>query len=462
MATCANCGKENAPGIKFCPNCGRPLAATPPPPPPPAIVGKICAACGAVIPEHVKFCPKCGQLAQAPAPVPSAFPAPPGPPPKTLAVMPAPVAAPVVSAPPPTPPPPPLITGKTCAGCGAVVPEHVKFCPKCGKPVQATAPVPSAFPPPPGPPPKTSYVMPPPVAVPVPAPVVTPPPPPQIVTGKTCAGCGAVVPEHVKFCPKCGQPVQAAAPVPSAFPPAPVPAPPPAAAGAAYAPEAAPTPAAFQPPPTPPRPAKSSNLVMAVAAFIVIAALLGGVFYGYSLWRAKQPQPQPAFVTTQQTPPADTPAPPPAQPESLPPETAAATPAAATPEPVRAAPHPVAKSEPIRTPPRPVVTPAPPIERAAPQSVTVSGSAQQAVPIRQVQPVYPPLARQARISGPVRLHVLIGSDGAVRDVTLLSGNPMLAPAAIEAVRQWRYQPTARNGVPTDTITEVVVNFKLGE
>jgi len=64
---------------------------------------------------------------------------------------------------------------------------------------------------------------------------------------------------------------------------------------------------------------------------------------------------------------------------------------------------------------------------------------QKAKLVEQPAPVYPPLARQARISGVVRLSVIIGRDGTVQDLTLLSGHPLLVPAAMDAVKQWVYQ-----------------------
>jgi len=74
--------------------------------------------------------------------------------------------------------------------------------------------------------------------------------------------------------------------------------------------------------------------------------------------------------------------------------------------------------------------------------------------------VYPPLAKQARVSGVVQLKVIIGKDGAVKEVTAISGHPFLRQAAIDAVRQWIYQPTLLNGEPTEVSTEVAVNFTL--
>ena len=80
--------------------------------------------------------------------------------------------------------------------------------------------------------------------------------------------------------------------------------------------------------------------------------------------------------------------------------------------------------------------------------------------IARVNPVYPPLARQARIQGVVVLSVIVSSSGDTDNVQLISGHPMLAPAAIEAVKHWRYQPCLLNGKPAAIETTVQVNFTL--
>jgi protein TonB len=97
---------------------------------------------------------------------------------------------------------------------------------------------------------------------------------------------------------------------------------------------------------------------------------------------------------------------------------------------------------------------------ATPQRVRVSSGVSQGLRIKFQQPNYPPLARQARIQGTVVLHAVIGKDGAIENLTLVSGHPMLAPAAIEAVKQWRYKPYLLNGEPVEVDTEIQVNFTL--
>ena len=93
-----------------------------------------------------------------------------------------------------------------------------------------------------------------------------------------------------------------------------------------------------------------------------------------------------------------------------------------------------------------------------PQRVRVSESIGQAFIVKKVDPVYPPLARQARIQGSVILQVRINKSGDVEGVQLFSGHPMLAPAAIDAVKQWKYKPYLLNGEPVEVETRVTVNF----
>lgn len=97
---------------------------------------------------------------------------------------------------------------------------------------------------------------------------------------------------------------------------------------------------------------------------------------------------------------------------------------------------------------------------ATPQRVRVSQGVTQGLLIRKIQPNYPPLARQARIQGSVLLQAEISKDGAIENLHLISGHPMLAPAAIEAVKQWRYKPYILNGEPVEVETQITVNFTL--
>lgn len=86
----------------------------------------------------------------------------------------------------------------------------------------------------------------------------------------------------------------------------------------------------------------------------------------------------------------------------------------------------------------------------------------QSLLIRRVAPTYPPLARQARIQGTVVLKVIISKSGDVRHLLLVSGHPLLAPAAIEALKQWKYRPYEQDGQPVEIETTVQINFSLPE
>ena len=91
----------------------------------------------------------------------------------------------------------------------------------------------------------------------------------------------------------------------------------------------------------------------------------------------------------------------------------------------------------------------------------VSSGVAEGMLVHQVKPQYPPIAVQARIQGIVVLQAVIGKDGTIRELRLVSGHPMLAPAAIEAVKLWRYRPYLLNGDPVEVDTQVNVNFTLG-
>jgi protein TonB len=97
---------------------------------------------------------------------------------------------------------------------------------------------------------------------------------------------------------------------------------------------------------------------------------------------------------------------------------------------------------------------------ATPTRIRVSSGVQSGLLVRKVQPSYPPLARQARIQGTVVLQAQISKDGSIINLQLISGHPMLAPAAIEAVKQWKYKPYLLNGEPVEVETQVQVNFTL--
>jgi protein TonB len=80
--------------------------------------------------------------------------------------------------------------------------------------------------------------------------------------------------------------------------------------------------------------------------------------------------------------------------------------------------------------------------------------------IRRVQPDYPTLARQARIQGTVVLRAVISRDGAIENLQVLSGHPMLVQAAVNAVLQWRYRPYLLNGEAVEVETQITLKFVL--
>ena len=99
-------------------------------------------------------------------------------------------------------------------------------------------------------------------------------------------------------------------------------------------------------------------------------------------------------------------------------------------------------------------------ELKPPQRVRVPQEVSRELLLTKVLPVYPPLARQAHFQGTVILDADISKDGAVESLKEVSGHPMLIPAAIDAVKQWRYKPYLLSGEPVAMTTQVVVNFTL--
>jgi protein TonB len=92
--------------------------------------------------------------------------------------------------------------------------------------------------------------------------------------------------------------------------------------------------------------------------------------------------------------------------------------------------------------------------------VRVGGQIKAPTQITKVQPVYPPIALNARVQGIVILEATIGVDGRVIDAKVLRSIPLLDQAAIDAVRQWAYTPTMLNGAPVPVIMTVTVTFNL--
>ena len=97
---------------------------------------------------------------------------------------------------------------------------------------------------------------------------------------------------------------------------------------------------------------------------------------------------------------------------------------------------------------------------SAASPIRIRGNAKIPRLLLQVAPLYPPLARQTRTSGIVRLHLVIAGDGSVREAAVVSGHPLLQQAAIDAVRKWRYEPTSVEGKPVEVEKQVDVVFEI--
>jgi len=107
-----------------------------------------------------------------------------------------------------------------------------------------------------------------------------------------------------------------------------------------------------------------------------------------------------------------------------------------------------------------ITPPPPPPPPPPPDRIRQGGNVQQAMLISKVQPVYPTEAKEARIQGVVILETLIGKDGRVMSVRVVSGHPLLQQSAVDAVSQWLYKPTLLNGQPVEVITTTTVNFSF--
>jgi protein TonB len=97
---------------------------------------------------------------------------------------------------------------------------------------------------------------------------------------------------------------------------------------------------------------------------------------------------------------------------------------------------------------------------ASSKPVIVSRGVSEGLLIRQVKPVYPPIAITAHVQGEVILQAVIGKDGAIQNLHVVSGHPMLIKAAVDAVQQWRYRPYMLNGEPVEVETQVRVTFTM--
>ncbi len=116
-----------------------------------------------------------------------------------------------------------------------------------------------------------------------------------------------------------------------------------------------------------------------------------------------------------------------------------------------------ARFVPVVRPPEPVVREAPRPQPPPPPRIT---QVRMAEPIQRVTPIYPPLARVAHVSGKVELSGVLGVDGRIHEVRVVSGHPLLVKAAVDAVMQWIYRPTTLNGVAVEVEAPIIVNFIL--
>jgi periplasmic protein TonB len=113
--------------------------------------------------------------------------------------------------------------------------------------------------------------------------------------------------------------------------------------------------------------------------------------------------------------------------------------------------------------PPPPPPPAPVVKKEAPVTrIKVGGNVQAAMVQKKVQPVYPALAKSARVSGVVHLAAVIAKDGTIQELHSLGGPALLIQAAMDAVKQWVYRPTMLNGEPVQVETTIDVNFTLNQ
>ena len=113
----------------------------------------------------------------------------------------------------------------------------------------------------------------------------------------------------------------------------------------------------------------------------------------------------------------------------------------------------------IDVPPPPQPHPAPAVKTPEKPRL-VGGDVQAAKLLKKVMPVYPALAKQARISGTVHLMGVVAKDGTIQQLRVVDGHPLLVGAALDAVRQWAYKPTTLNGEPVEVIAPIDVIFTL--
>jgi protein TonB len=104
--------------------------------------------------------------------------------------------------------------------------------------------------------------------------------------------------------------------------------------------------------------------------------------------------------------------------------------------------------------------PPPPVKAQTHTAIRIGGGVSEANLIHRVQPVYPPAAKITHVEGIVEFTATISKQGAIENLQLVRGHPLLVNAAREAILQWRYRPTLLNGEPVEVITDIMVNFTL--
>jgi protein TonB len=103
----------------------------------------------------------------------------------------------------------------------------------------------------------------------------------------------------------------------------------------------------------------------------------------------------------------------------------------------------------------------PQVKVAAPKKITISGGVMQGMLLLKTVPLYPPIAKAARVQGTVQLQATISKTGAIENLKVVGGPAMLQQAALDAVRTWRYKPYLLNNEPVEVETTVNVIFTLG-
>jgi protein TonB len=105
--------------------------------------------------------------------------------------------------------------------------------------------------------------------------------------------------------------------------------------------------------------------------------------------------------------------------------------------------------------------PAPKVKEAPPKKVNISAGVAVGMLLQKTQPMYPPIAKAARVQGTVVLQATISKSGTIENLKVISGPAMLTGSALDAVRTWRYRPYLLNNEPVEVDTTINVIFTLG-